>query len=406
MRECNFTMLGEKDHGKSTLIGNLLIHTGHATRERIKEASKVGTRFEPAHILDSFSYERENEMTLDTTRAQLVYRDMIMGFIDVPGHLELISNALSGASNAEIAIVVVSSRDGEGFTDQTRRHLFLADLLGMRAFVFAINKLDSCGYDGAVFERLRSEIERYLRAAHMDQPAAFVPIAAYDNENLTTPTRKMPWYDGQPLLETVYSLADKHSTVQDAARMELRVLVQDSEAERGALFGMVCYGEIGKGDRVRVFPSGLDVTVREIYVGDKRSNRAAARRNVTLLLDRAQAVPRGSLISTRDAAINATGTFAARLFLTSPLDAAGGGLSIRMNNMAFPVKKLEITRLVSPLTGKGRKPTGSAIKPNSGARATITLSESHPVDSFKRFEDLGRFSLYHNGRFCGFGIIE
>src|SRR5271157_2617608 len=99
MRECNFTMLGEKDHGKSTLIGNLLIHTGHATKERIEEASKRGTRFEPAHMLDSFSYERENEMTLDTTRAQIVHRDMIMGFIDVPGHLELISNALSGASH-------------------------------------------------------------------------------------------------------------------------------------------------------------------------------------------------------------------------------------------------------------------------------------------------------------------
>lgn len=116
------TMLGEKDHGKSTLIGSLLIATGTATEHRINEAKKYSKngRFEPGYILDSFEEERQQEMTIDTTRAELVYKGAMFEFIDVPGHLELIKNMMSGASHGETAILMVSMKKRKGCSRRPR----------------------------------------------------------------------------------------------------------------------------------------------------------------------------------------------------------------------------------------------------------------------------------------------
>jgi sulfate adenylyltransferase subunit 1 len=406
LRECNFTMLGEKDHGKSTLIGNLLIQTGHTTEERIKEAKKAGKRFEPAHILDSFSFERENEMTLDTTRAQLVYKDMIMRFIDIPGHLELINNALSGASNADIAVVMVSSKKEEGFTEQTRRHIYIGNMLGMRAFVFAINKMDLWNYDQKVFESIKSEIKGYLDGIGLKKPVEFVPISAYDNENMAKKSEKMGWYKGEPLLETTYAAAGKYSKIEDPAKMDLRVLVQDSDLERNAAFGIIYYGRVKEGDPVTIYPSGAKAKIKEMYVGDKRTKSVAARKNVSLLLDGGGEIPRGSIISRNGEKIAAVGSFSCRLFITGGFDRSKKDIAIRMNNMKFNVSALNPVKEISPVTGEQVAPREKVLRPNFAFSAKIELREKQPVEKFDDFEDLGRFSLYSDEKFVGFGIVE
>ena len=134
--------MGEKDHGKSTLIGSLLIATGAATEHRINEAKKYSKngRFEPGYILDSFEEERAQEMTIDTTRAEMVYKGSLFEFIDVPGHLELIKNMMSGASHGEIAILMVSMKKGEGLQPQTKRHVYIANMLGIKGLIVAIKQ--------------------------------------------------------------------------------------------------------------------------------------------------------------------------------------------------------------------------------------------------------------------------
>ena len=129
--------------------------TGTATEHRINEAKKYSKkgRFEPGYILDSFEEERAQEMTIDTTRAEMLYKDSLFEFIDVPGHLELIKNMMSGASHGETAILMVSVKDGEGLAPQTKRHVYIANMLGIRGLIVAINKMDLVGYDKGVFER-------------------------------------------------------------------------------------------------------------------------------------------------------------------------------------------------------------------------------------------------------------
>ncbi|EQD45119.1 translation elongation factor EF-1, subunit alpha, partial [mine drainage metagenome] len=137
------TLLGHKDHGKSTLIGNLLISTKSVSEARVEDAKRtsirLGRKFEPGFLLDSFEEEREGAMTIDTTRAQIKYRGSAFEFIDVPGHEELIKNMISGASYADSALLIVSAKKGEGITGQTRRHIFLAKMLGIERVVVAVN---------------------------------------------------------------------------------------------------------------------------------------------------------------------------------------------------------------------------------------------------------------------------
>ena len=131
------TLLGHKDHGKSTLIGNMLILTNRINPAKLQEAERtsaqIGTRFEPGYILDSFHEEREGGLTIDTTRTEKIpYNELAFEFIDVPGHEELIKNMISGASQADIAVLIVSAKADEGIREQTKRHLFVARMLGIR----------------------------------------------------------------------------------------------------------------------------------------------------------------------------------------------------------------------------------------------------------------------------------
>ena len=118
-------------------------------------------------------------MTIDTTRAEMAYKGGMFEFIDVPGHMELIKNMMSGASHGEMAILMVSMKKGEGLAPQTKRHVYIANMLGIKALIVAINKMDLVGYDKGAFDRAKSEISGYLRSIGFSKPVSYVPVSAY-----------------------------------------------------------------------------------------------------------------------------------------------------------------------------------------------------------------------------------
>ncbi len=225
------TLLGHKDHGKSTLIGNLLISTGTATKDRINEARRIsrslGRQFEPAFILDSFSEEREGGLTIDTTRAQIKYKDIGFEFIDVPGHEELIKNMISGASYADFAVLIVSAKRDEGIMDQTKRHLFLAKIFGIKKIIIAVNKMDSVGYSEERFDSVAKSIGAYLEKIGVDsRDYEAIPISAYDSENLVKKSDKMKWYRGKTLLEILYEMGREK---EKKPKNNFRMIIQGGE---------------------------------------------------------------------------------------------------------------------------------------------------------------------------------
>lgn len=403
------TMLGEKDHGKSTLIGNLLISTGSTTEARIAEVRKAAKskRFEPAHILDSFVEEREREMTIDTTRAELVYRKAILELIDVPGHLELIKNMMSGASNSDIAILLVSVKKGEGFKPQTKRHIFLSSMFGIKALVVAINKMDFVKYDKAVFDKASREVSEYLKSIKFNRPVVFVPISAYDNENLVSLSKNMRWYKGRPLLNVVRELAEKHSNKGRNAK-GLRIAVQDSMEIDGSrtVFGVLYNGKVRVGDMVRAEPEGTKAMIGKLFVKGKSVKTASEGTNVAITFDKDIDVEKGSVIYGIKEKPHKAGTFPAKMFIIRKMANGGaGGMSMKINNNDLPLKGITVRDVVSPVSGEHAKPS-KEIAANNVVYAEIRLGKPYPVERFSDYNELGRFAFYKGDNFIGVGVVE
>lgn len=207
-------MLGEKDHGKSTLIGRLIRETKSMPDDRMrsaKNASKaLGKKFEWAHLLDSFRYEKEREMTLDTTRALVKLGKKHYEFIDIPGHKELIKNMLTGAGDAKYGILVIDAE--EGVKLQTLRHIEIAKFLGIKKIIVVANKMDKIGYSQSGFLK----IQKAFKSA--------IPIAASKGENVIKKSKKMPWWTGPTLQQAIFKIFKTSNGVGGKSHLLKRAL--------------------------------------------------------------------------------------------------------------------------------------------------------------------------------------
>lgn len=410
MEKYVITMLGEKDHGKSTLIGNLLIATDSTTKTRIAEVKKASKskRFEPAHILDSFFEEREQEMTIDTTRAEIVYKKAILELIDVPGHLELIKNMMSGASNSEIAILMVSVKKGEGFRPQTKRHMFLSSMFGVKALIVAINKMDYAKYDRKVYESAKREVEDYLKSINFNKPVVFLPISAYNNENLVSKSKKMQWYTGKPLIETVRDFAERYSRGR-SGKSGLRILVQDSVELHGesTIFGLLYNGKVKKNEHVRIEPENTSGRIENLYVKGKKVLFAEEGNNLAITFDRDLRISKGSVIYGKENRPHKSGSFSAKMFIIRDMDAKNPKkLTIKINNNNIALKGMRIRKVMSPISGQVLDSTSNSATANNVVYAEIALGRRYPVERFEDYSELGRFAIYEKEDFVGVGIVE
>lgn len=399
------TMLGEKDHGKSTLIGSLLIAAGAATEHRINEAKKYskGGRFEPGYILDSFEEERDQEMTIDTTRAEMVYKDNLFEFIDVPGHIELIKNMMSGASHGEIAILMVSMKEGEGLRPQTKRHVYIAGMLGIRGLIVAVNKMDLVGYDRAAYDKMKGEVSRYLKAIGFSKPVSYVPVSAYDSQNLIKDSDKMKWYTGMPLIEelALFTASRKAS----GSKGGLRAVVQDviDHEGREMIFCLLTSGTIKAGQQIKLEPIGAKAKVSEIYLKGEKTDFAGAGTNIAIVVEGNARAKRGFVVCGSDDNLHSTKEFDSVTFFIKPVSKESD-FEIKINNNSVPAKVAEVKELISPITG-GSKPGAAKIPSGNAARIRLKMDGQYPIERFADYNELGRFALYSKGRFCGIGIV-
>ncbi|MDP2717277.1 MAG: GTP-binding protein, partial [Candidatus Micrarchaeota archaeon] len=313
MDQVPVTLLGHRDHGKSTLIGRLLMETNSVPTERIAYAKELSTsqgkNFEYAFLMDSFREEREQEMTIDTASAKLQYSDTIFELIDVPGHKELAKNMLSGASRAKSGLLVVSAKPGEGLQEETRLHLFLAKMLGLEKLAVAVTKMDLVGYERKIFETLKADVSAYLRFAGFD-PAniRFIPVSAMDGVNVVEKSEKTPWYDGSALLPF---MAEAYRAFAQTG--PLRFLVQDAydvDAQR-VYVGQVKQGALASGAKLLFQPQGERATVAALASG---KNEATQGKNEALVLDAPVSIGRGSVGFPADAAPALSSKLFATLF--------------------------------------------------------------------------------------------
>ncbi len=389
------TLLGHKDHGKSTLIGNLLIATKSTSKERIEEAEeisrKLGKKFEPAFILDSFYEERKGGLTIDTTRAQIRYKDMAFEFIDVPGHSELIQNMLSGASYANIAVLVISAKIGEGIKKQTERHLFIARMLGIKHLIIAVNKMDIVNYKKERFDEIKSEISKFLSAiGYEEKNVSFVPISAYTQENIMKKSKKMDWYSGKTLLEHIYA-ASKNSRKKDYGKS---IALMQGYLENGVSC-TVLSGKISR-NPFYLIPGYDKYGISKIIVKGRSVKEAKTGVNAVIYSNKKfPADIRGKILCNEK--IVPKKRFGAQVFLVNNLE----NPTLRFNGNEIKCN-IKIKKVIYPLRNK----TINSIKPLEAAEAEITADKALVTLPFDTLKELGRFTIYSGGKFSGFGTIK
>lgn len=293
-----FITCGSVDDGKSTLIGHMLYDAKLLFADQ-KEAlildSKVGSRggeVDYSLLLDGLMAEREQGITIDVAYRYFSTEKRSFIVADTPGHEEYTRNMAVGASFADLAVILVDA--SKGVLVQTRRHTRICALMGIRHFVFAINKMDLVDYDEEVFKKIKKEI-RILLAEFDYDSAEMIPVSATVGDNITKKSQTMSWYHGKPLLPYLEDV-DITLKVQDHGfTMPVQLVCRPDYTFRG-FQGQIETGSIAVGDEITSLPSGENAKVKQIYVGDREEKQAFHGQAVTIQLDREIDISRGCVL--------------------------------------------------------------------------------------------------------------
>ena len=388
-----FITCGSVDDGKSTLIGHILYDAKliYADQEKALELdSKVGStggQIDYSLLLDGLMAEREQGITIDVAYRYFTTDARSFIVADTPGHEEYTRNMAVGASFAELAIILVDA--SQGVLVQTRRHARICSLMGIRHYVFAVNKMDLVKYSEDRFNEILAQINS-LAAELSLSDVKVIPLSATVGDNVTKHSENMPWYTGETLLNYLETVDVSNSDSGEKFYMPVQRVCRPDRTFRG-FQGQVEAGSVSVGDTVRTLPSGETATVKSILVTDKQAETAHTGQPVTLTLDREVDVSRGCVI-TKDDDIAAYGTLDVSLLWTddSELNVIGDCL-VKLGTKLIPAIVTEIKYAVDVNTGEHipAKP----ISKNGIARCTIKLSEPITADRFARHNTLGELIL-------------
>ena len=287
---------GSVDDGKSTLIGRLL-YEARAVYEDQLSSVKAASRNRGAGPIDfslftdGLKAEREQGITIDVAYRYFATARRKFILADTPGHVQYTRNMATGASTADLAILLVDAR--HGVREQTRRHARIARLLGISHLVLAVNKMDLVGFDRAVFESVRSEFAEFAEGAEVHA----IPLSALEGDNVVERSQATPWFTGQPLLEHLETVRIDKSVTGSAFRFPVQLVVRPSHEFRGYA-GQIASGTVRPGDRIVVSSSGRQTRVKRIVTWDGDLAVAHAPMSVTLTLEDEVDVSRGDVLST------------------------------------------------------------------------------------------------------------
>ena len=296
-----FSTAGSVDDGKSTLIGRLLYDTQSVYDDQVNSIRGKGTtgqQLDFALLTDGLRAEREQGITIDVAYRYFSTPRRKFIIADTPGHEQYTRNMATGASTADAAIVLVDAR--KGVLPQSRRHAYIATLLGVRHIIVAVNKMDLVGYGAEIFESIRSEFERFARYTAAESGHApelhFIPVSALLGVNVVRVSDETPWYDGPSLLESLESLPTAVRSDTAPFRLPVQRVIRPHQGFRG-FAGQIASGTVRVGDPVSVLPSGRTSRVERIVTYDGDLDVAHAPFSVTLTLEDELDISRGDLLT-------------------------------------------------------------------------------------------------------------
>lgn len=388
-----FITCGSVDDGKSTLIGHILYDAKliYADQEKALELdSKVGSRsgdIDYSLLLDGLMAEREQGITIDVAYRYFTTDNRSFIVADTPGHEEYTRNMAVGASFADLAVILIDA--SQGVLVQTRRHARICKLMGIRHFVFAVNKMDLVKYSKSRFEEIVKQIEELKNELSLDD-IYIIPLSATEGDNVTVKSENIPWYNGVPLLQYLETVDVDSSEEEEGFYLPVQRVCRPDHTFRG-FQGQIESGSISVGDEIVTLPSNEKAHVKQILMTDKDVRTAFKGQPVTITLDKEVDVSRGCVITKDTNLASYQELTASILWMDDEQLTAGKDYLVKLGTKTISGIVSEIKYAVDVNTGE-HIPADSLTK-NGIAVCTILLAEPIAVDLFSKHKTLGELIL-------------
>ncbi|MCW3796868.1 sulfate adenylyltransferase subunit CysN [Sphingomonas sp. BN140010] len=391
-----FITCGSVDDGKSTLIGRLLYDSKMIFEDQLAElhadSKRVGTQGQEidfALLVDGLAAEREQGITIDVAYRFFATEKRKFIVADTPGHEQYTRNMVTGASTADLAVILVDAR--KGVLTQTRRHSYLAHLLGIRNMVLAVNKMDLVGYDRAVFDAIVTDYREFAAGIGIEEFVA-LPISGFKGDNITAPSPNMPWHNGTTLMAHLESVeVDTDRMAKRPFRMAVQWVNRPNLDFRG-FAGLIGSGTVRPGDAVRVLPSGRTSRVKAIVTADGELAQAVAGQSITLTLTDEVDCSRGDVIARADAPPQVADQFEATIVWMDEQELLPGRsywLKIGTQTVSAVVQQLKFQVNVNSMEQLAAK----TLELNAIGVGTVATDRPITFEPYADNPDLGGFIL-------------
>lgn len=417
----NLVVVGHVDNGKSTIVGHLLVDMGVIDQRTIdafakeSEATGKGDTFKYAWVLDSIKDERERGITIDLAFQKFETKKYFYTLIDAPGHRDFIKNMITGASEADVAILVVSTKSGEteAATDpggQAREHAFLSRTLGVGQMTVALNKMDDSNYSEARYKEVKETVEKMLRlVGYNTTKINFIPVSGWKGDNLVKKSENMPWYKGPTLNEAL----DMFDPPEKPTGKPLRIPIQDVYTITGV--GTVPVGRVETGvlranEKVIVMPSGVTGEVKSIETHHTQMESAEAGDNIGFNLrgvDK-KSIKRGDVIGPVNNPPSVAKEFEAQIIVIHHPTAMAPGYTpvLHAHTAQVAATLSEFIAKIDPKTGGATEDKPKFLKTGDAAIVRIRPVRPLAIETFKEFPEIGRFALRDMGTTIAAGVVK
>jgi elongation factor 1-alpha len=408
----NLVFIGHVDSGKSTSVGRILYETGAVSEQVLKrlkdEASKLGkATFEFAFVMDSLKEERERGVTIDIAHREFETSKYHCTIIDAPGHRDFVKNMITGASQADAAVLLISVKDG--IQPQTKEHAFLAKVLGINQIAVDLNKMDAVGYKEEEYKKVKEEAINLLKGiGYKTDEIAFLPASGYAGDNITKKSENTPWYNGPTLIEIINSF----KVPEKATNKPLRLPIQDVFTITGhgtVPVGRVETGVMRPGDAVIVMPSGATGEVKKIEMHHQELTIANTGDNVGFNLKGVEKkdIKRGDVLGPKSDPPTVAEEFTAQVVVLNHPTAISVGYTpvLHVHTAQFAGQVIEIVEKKDPKTGQPSAEGKDFIKTGDVAILRIKPLKPIVIEKFSEYPPLGRFAIRDMGQTVAAGIV-
>jgi elongation factor 1-alpha len=409
----NLAVIGHIDHGKSTLVGRLMYDTGavppHIIEKYKEEAKAKGKEsFAFAWVMDSLKEERDRGITIDVAHQRFDTAKYYFTVVDCPGHRDFVKNMITGASQADAAILVCAAKDG--VQAQTKEHVFLARTLGINQLIIALNKMDEVGYDEARYKAVKEELSGLLKMVGF-KPAEmhFIPTSAFKGDNLKDKSENTKWYTGPTLLAAL----DELTMPEKPVTLPLRIPVQDAYTISGigtVPVGRVETGRMKPGDKIIFMPAKAVGEVKSIEMHHQEIKEALPGDNIGWNIrgvDKKD-VRRGDVCGHTDKPPAVADEFTAQIVVLQHPSAITVGYTpvLHCHTAQVAGTIIAINKKLDPKTGQVAAENPDFIKAGDAAIVTIKPTKPLCIEKVKDIPQLGRFAIRDMGMTIAAGMVQ